>query len=215
MSIGIIGWTAHFTGRAANYLRSWHNNLSCRHSCEAGFGTRFGLRACIYARGPKRRISIGSQSQIHGELKVFAESGSIAIGDFSFVGPGTRIWSAASVSVGDRVLISHDCEIHDCNAHPLDASARHLGFVAGQGHPMELEGVIRKPITIEDDAWIGFKSIVMKGVRIGKGAVVAANSLVLEDVPPWTLVAGVPARPIKDLSPAVVEDNVSQGVTEQ
>jgi acetyltransferase-like isoleucine patch superfamily enzyme len=56
-------------------------------------------------------------------------------------------------------------------------------------------------VTIEDDAWIGSGAVILPGVRIGRGAVVGANSVVTEDVPPLTVVAGLPARPIRQLPP--------------
>ena len=56
------------------------------------------------------------------------------------------------------------------------------------------------PIRIADKAWLGMNVTVLKGVTIGEGAVVAAGSIVTKDVPPWTLVAGNPARVIKELS---------------
>ena len=55
-------------------------------------------------------------------------------------------------------------------------------------------------VVIEDDAWIGFKSSVLKGVTIGRGAIIAAGSVVTKDVPPFTLVAGNPAKVIRELS---------------
>ena len=70
-----------------------------------------------------------------------------------------------------------------------------VGIVNG-GHPKSLTGVEEAPIVIEDDAWIGFGSAIMKGVTIGRGAIVGACSVVTNDVPPYTMVAGNPARHI-------------------
>jgi len=62
-------------------------------------------------------------------------------------------------------------------------------------------------LVIEDDAWIGFKATILKGVHIGRGAIVAAGSVVTHDVPAWTIVAGNPARVVKrldeDIAPLV------------
>ena len=57
-----------------------------------------------------------------------------------------------------------------------------------------------KPIIIEDDAWLATRCMVLKGVTIGKGAVVAAGAVVTKDVPPYTMVAGVPAKAIKKIN---------------
>ena len=145
-------------------------------------------------------VRIGAHSVVRGELFVFAHGGSIEIGDWCFVGENSRIWSADAVSIGNRVLISHNVNIHDTNGHPVDAMARHEHFqqIVGAGHPTVV-GMESRPISIGDDAWIGFSVAIMKGVSVGAGAIVAANSVVLEDVPPHALVAGNPARLVRML----------------
>ena len=58
-----------------------------------------------------------------------------------------------------------------------------------------------KPIIIHSNVWIGMNCIILKGVTIGQGAIVAAGSVITKDVPPWTIVGGNPARAIKEISP--------------
>ena len=95
------------------------------------------------------------------------------------------------------MLISHDVNIHDANAHSLSARERHQHFIEILVKNNGALGMVpKRPIVIEDDAWIGFNAIVLKGVRIGRGAVVAAGAVVTRDVPPFTVVAGAPAAPI-------------------
>jgi acetyltransferase-like isoleucine patch superfamily enzyme len=141
-------------------------------------------------------ISVGSNSKIAGYLLVFAHGGKIQIGAQCFVGEGTRIWSANSISIGDRVLISHGVNIHDTNSHSLSANLRnqHLLTMWANGHPAELPDVPDSPVVVEDDVWIGFNATILKGVRIGKGAIVGAGALVTKDVLPFTVVVGNPAR---------------------
>jgi acetyltransferase-like isoleucine patch superfamily enzyme len=131
------------------------------------------------------RVQVGANSVVAGELLVFPHGGRISIGEWCYVGENTRIWSAASVSIGDRVLISHGVNIHDCDSHPRDPVQRHRHFQAIrlQGHPRTLEGVPSAAVRIEDDAWIGFNVIVLKGVSIGARSIVAAGSIVTRDVP--------------------------------
>ncbi len=82
-------------------------------------------------------------------------------------------------------MIGAGALILDSDAHPLDPEQRRKGGPARTA-----------PITIEDDAFIGARAIVLKGVRIGQGAVVAAGAVVAKDVAPRTIVGGNPARPI-------------------
>jgi acetyltransferase-like isoleucine patch superfamily enzyme len=148
-------------------------------------------------------IRIGAHTHVRGRLLIFAHGGNIEIGEWCYVGEATRIWSAASIRVGSRVLISHGCEIHDCNAHSTSASARHRHFreMCETGHPTALPDVSANPIVIEDDAWVGFGATILKGVRVGAKSIVAARAVVTEDVPPGTIVAGFPARVVRELTP--------------
>ncbi len=133
---------------------------------------------------------------------MFPHAGSITIGDWCFVGEDTYIWSSSEVTIGDRVLISHNVNIHDTNGHPLDARARHDQFqlIATVGHPAEIESIIAEPVLIGDDVWIGFNASILKGVTIGEGAIVAAGAVVTKDVPPYSVVAGNPAKVVRTLS---------------
>jgi acetyltransferase-like isoleucine patch superfamily enzyme len=190
----------HASVSVGAFLRALRNRSLTRSHTTARF-----LPECIVNNlSPSRdTISIGQKSLIRGELFVFAHGGRIIIGDWCYIGVGSRIWSAANIEVGNRTLISHDVEIHDTSAHALSARERHLQFkeMSSGGHQTDLPNVGREPIIIGDDVWIGFRSVVLKGVNIGRGAIVAANSVVLDDVPPWTVVAGNPARVIRKLEP--------------
>jgi len=148
----------------------------------------------------KNKIQIGEYCHIKGELLLFGHGGQIELGDYCYVGMNTYIWSAKKIKLGNRVLISHNCNIFDNDTHPLDPEKRHKQFVEliSHGHPEKLD-LQEKEVVIEDDALISANSIILKGVRIGKGAVVGAGSVVTKDVPAFTIVAGNPARIIKTL----------------
>ncbi|PSN14685.1 acyltransferase [filamentous cyanobacterium CCT1] len=147
-------------------------------------------------------IRVNKNSVIRGELLVFAHNGDIDIGADCYIGEGAKIWSSSSIRIGNRVLISHNVNIHDTNSHSLDPILRHQHFKAimTSGHLREnVMDICAKPIVIEDDVWIGFNSTILKGVKIGKGAIIAAGSVVTQDVPELTIVAGNPARVVKYL----------------
>jgi acetyltransferase-like isoleucine patch superfamily enzyme len=148
-------------------------------------------------------ITIGAGSQILSQLLVMGHGGNIRIGEYCFLGEHSRIWSADSITIGDRVLVSHNVNIHDHNAHSLSASNRSLHFaqIFSTGHPKTLEDVSSAPIVIEDDAWIGFGSTILKGVTIGKGAIVGAATVVTKDVPAYAIVVGNPARVVGRAKP--------------
>jgi acetyltransferase-like isoleucine patch superfamily enzyme len=147
-------------------------------------------------------IVVGAHAHIRGELLTFWDAGKINIGKWCYVGEGSRIWSQSSISIGNYVLIAHLVDIHDTNSHPLDWRERRLDTEALLSRRYRTPTqTVSAPVIIEDDAWIGFKASVMKGVRIGRGAIVSAGAVVTRDVAPWTAVAGNPAKIIAELNP--------------
>ncbi|CAN1212237.1 Putative acetyltransferase [Tumidithrix helvetica PCC 7403] len=145
-------------------------------------------------------IEIGEFSHIKGELLTFGHNGKIKIGKYCYLGEQSRIWSAQEILIGDRVLISHNVNIFDNDTHPISAKARHEQFkqIITVDHPKVIS-LREKPILICDDALIGCMVIILKGVTIGEGAIVGAGSVVTKDVPAWTIVAGNPARVIREI----------------
>lgn len=104
------------------------------------------------------------------------------IGDAVRINYGVSIATVASIHIGDRVRIGPYAMIVDTDFHELhDREQRPAG----------------RPVVIEDDVWIGAKASVLKGVRIGRGAVVGVGAVVTRDVPAGAIVAGVPARIVR------------------
>ncbi len=103
---------------------------------------------------------------------------------------GATVVAEERVEIGNRVLVGANAVIVDTDFHPLDPQERAVDICAG----------IHKPVVIEDDVFIGMHSIILKGVRIGKGSVVGAGSVVSADVPAGVIVAGNPARVVRSLS---------------
>ena len=174
-------------------------NRYLRRFCSAPKSVRFLRSAHIRNQSTRPdSIRVGANSVVGGQLHVFPDGGHIHIGEYCFIGPETRIWAGDAIEIGDRVLISHGVNIHDSIAHSLSAIERHRHFIEiilqGNG---ALGNVPKKRIVIEDDVWIGFNAVIMKGVRIGRGAVVAAGAIVTKDVPPFSIVSGSAAQHIK------------------
>ncbi|MHC1726427.1 MAG: DapH/DapD/GlmU-related protein [Syntrophobacteraceae bacterium] len=170
--------------------------------CTADTGAKLYPTARILnLLGDPKAITLGEHTHVRGELLTFGHGGEIHIGDYCYVGDGTRIWSAISIRIGDRVLISHGVNIFDSDTHPIDdAAARHRQFIEiiSTGHPRSIS-LNEMPVIIENDVLVGCQSVILSGLKIGEGAVVGAGSVVTKDVPPFTLVAGNPARVIRKL----------------
>ena len=184
-------------------IRFLMQRLLGQATCVKQATTRIGSSArIINIVGDSRLIYLGSSTVVNGELLVFPHGGKITIGDWCFIGEGTRLWSGSNIAVGDRVMISHNVNIFDNQTHPLSPRKRHEHFkhIIEIGHPVNIE-LADNPIRIEDDAWIATGAIILKGVSIGRGAIVAAGSVVTKDVPSFCIAAGNPARVIRKLTP--------------
>ena len=155
----------------------------------------------------KENIRIGHHFHLEGRLRT-SPHGKIKIGNYCYISTGAFIGAAELIKIGDYVGIAHYTYILDNNNHPTDPEERkkHRIRVApgGEGYPTlgtAWEMSDHKPVIIDDNVWIGMYCFIGKGVHIGEGAIVARQSVVTKDVPPYTVVAGNPARIVKELKP--------------
>jgi acetyltransferase-like isoleucine patch superfamily enzyme len=121
-------------------------------------------------------------------LIVYPEGdGRIEIGDYVALSPGVRITAHTSITIGHSCSLAQRVFITDADWHDLYDRVFPPGPTA--------------PVVLEENVWVGDGAIVCKGVRIGANSVVGAGAVVIRDVPPNTVVAGNPARPVKALDP--------------
>ena len=129
----------------------------------------------------KGTIELGNRVLLHRYVKLSAYGGKIEIGNNTYIGDRTEIHCGNSITIGNDTFISWDCCIMDRDYHKLESDYE-----------------ITKPVSIGNNVWIGCNVIILKGVNIGDGAVIAAGSVVTKDVPAGALVGGNPAKIIKD-----------------
>lgn len=122
---------------------------------------------------------------------------------------GVRIIGPEHVSLGDYVIINEDVILQSCEGSAIVIGSKvtlsYAAMILTGGYDYT-RGMVERvhlssPVRIENSVWIGAHTIILPGVRVGQGAVVAAGAVVTRDVAPYTLVAGVPARPIKRIEP--------------
>ena len=154
--------------------------------------TTIGSGACVWGSvhiENAGQLHIGERVRLRGshvpvELATAAD-GKLTIGEGSYINSGTSVSAASEVRIGKNVAIGNYVLIMDSDFHDVDDHRK-----AGKS----------APIIIEDDVWIAAKVTILKGVRIGQGAVVAAGAVVTKDVPPRSVVGGIPARVLRMLT---------------
>jgi acetyltransferase-like isoleucine patch superfamily enzyme len=147
------------------------------------------------------RISIGKSSILHCNVTFDSDAGQVTIGDRCYIGR-SHLACHSKIDIGSDVIISWGVTIVDHNSHSLHWEQRKDDVSNWARGFKQWEGVHRAPVKIQDKVWIGFNAIVLKGVTIGEGAVVGAGAVVTRNVPAYTVVAGNPARPIRELTPS-------------
>lgn len=148
-------------------------------------------------------VTIGRGASTYlGTMFDVGTRGRVRLGECALV-HGARIICDEEITVGDYALISWNVVLMDTYRVPFDARARReeLERVPRRQPRLAAAPVTGRPIRIERNVWIGFDSCVLPGVTIGEGSVVGARSVVTEDIPAYTVVAGNPARIIRRLDP--------------
>lgn len=173
-----------------------------RHSL-MGSECFLGPNAWCVNYGKRENLILGDRVYCRGMLRCGTRGGGrIVIQDEVYIGDDTIISSESSVTIGPLTLISHGVQIFDTAGHPIDPAKRERDWRIVMGRLKEERPVATTaPISIGTRVWIGFNSIVMGGVTIGENAVIAAGTVVVNDVPANTVVAGNPARLIKEVLP--------------
>ena len=135
---------------------------------------------------PYRRFSLGRKSVVESFSCINNAVGDVIIGDHTRIGLHNTI--IGPVTIGSHVNLAQGITVTALNHNFNEVDKR-----------IDEQGVSTKPVVIEDDIWIGANAAIMPGVTVGRHSVVAAGAVVTRDVPPYSVVAGVPAKIIKQL----------------
>ena len=202
---GLVGWVPTVVGlglRGLLYrlilkmdgLAAIEAGVRLRFADQIQLGAGVYLDQGVYLHATPGGIRLGAGTIVmHGAvLHVYnfrnLPQAGITVGRECLIGEYTVIRGQGGVTLGDRVYTSPFTQLIAVN-HVFDDPER--SFVE--------QGITAQGIVVEDDVWLGANVVVTDGVRIGQGAVVAAGAVVTKDVPPHTVVAGVPARPIRTI----------------
>ena len=203
--LSLLGWIPSLPGIALRGLfyrfilkmKGWaaiENRVRLRFTAHIDLGHEVYLDEGVYLHACPQGIHLGARSLVmHGAvLHVYnfrdLPRAGIWVGEDSLIGEYSVIRGQGGVQIGNRVYTSPFTQILAVD-HVFDDPLR----------PFIEQGITAQGIVIEDDVWLGAGAIVTDGVRVGQGAVVAAGAVVTQDVPPHTVVAGVPAKVVREI----------------
>ena len=166
------------------------NNVVLRHPGKSRLGSNvvFDDNCVLDAKGDSNQgIDMGSNVFVGRNTIIYCQNGDVEIGENANIGSNCQIFSARHVKIGNDVLIAA------------------YVYLVGGGHnfddptiPIIQQGRTAHGITIEDDVWLGAGVKVLDGVTIGQGSIIAAGAVVTEDIPPYVIAGGIPAKIIKN-----------------
>lgn len=163
---------------------------------ELGNNVTLGYSPIIF-RKRSARIVIGDNCKLSGSVMqnpicsgnrlVLAATDPLAeirIGNGSGLSCCT-LYARKSIIIGKNVMVGAGCRIYDTDFHPHDSKARLYN---------DIQKIICLPVIIDDDVWIGAHATILKGVHIGRGAIIASGAVVTKDIPPFAVAGGIPAH---------------------
>ncbi|MDD6309231.1 MAG: acyltransferase [Clostridia bacterium] len=156
-----------------------------RRGSFSAVGRLFRMDKGVVLKKKNAILTLGDRVYLHKNCKLSAwgtdGEASISIGSGTYIGDRTELHAGKSIQIGNHCVISWDVCIMDRDYHKLNT-----------------EKEVFCPVTIGNHVWIGCRALILKGVTIGDGAVIAAGSVVTHDVPAGALVGGNPARILKE-----------------
>lgn len=133
----------------------------------------------------KGGMLVAKNCQFYSGVRLeIGENARLEIGNGTYLNRNTLIVCEKRIIIGKNCKIAWDVVIMDSDLHPMNS-----------------EPIVNKPVFIEDDVWIGCRAIILKGVTIGKGAIIAAGSVITKNIPPYTVWGGAPAKFITQTGP--------------
>ncbi len=176
-------WTPWYLMR---YWRFFWWRLRNRHVITEGI-VFLGRGAELYARKGYGRLVVGRWVHLGAGNKLRCHEGNLRIGDKCVFGKDNVVNCYLDIEFGESTIVADWVYVCDFDHVYADIT-----------RPIKDQGIVKTPVRIGPDVWMGTKVTVLRGVTIGQGSVVAANSVVNRDVPPMSVVGGVPAKVLKN-----------------
>lgn len=146
-----------------------------------------GRRVELYARPDYGRLILGRWVHVGDENRLRAHEGSLRVGDKVVFGRDNTVNCYLDIEFGDATIVADWVYVCDFDHVYEDVTV-----------PIKDQGIVKSPVRIGPDCWVGTKASVLRGAMVGEGCVLAAHTVVRDEVPAFSVVGGVPGRVLKD-----------------
>lgn len=210
MAKRLIGKFLHIFPRVRQSFYKQYNKIYFK-ARGVKYGKNFQVYNKVYVIG-EGTVSIGDDflftsgdsinpicRNIRGTIYTMTPQSEIIIGNNVGISSAC-IWAKNRITIGNNVNIGGDCLIIDNDSHPHDYMQRRRNYAKEIGWESFLDLIPTTPIIIEDDVWIGARSTILKGVHIGARSIIAAGSIVVNEIPPDVIAGGNPCHVLKHLN---------------
>ncbi len=177
----------------------WFGGGKLPTNIEAGENSVIDSCYCFKNYRPRDEIGlkVGRHVTIWRTSFAIERGGLVEIGDYSYLSNASLVCSS-KISIGSHVFVAGGVTIVDSDFHPIAPAARLADsvVVSPAGDCRQRQSIEADPVVIEDDVWIGYNATILKGVRVGAGAIVEPGSVVSRDVASGQRIGGNPAQPV-------------------
>lgn len=183
----LVRWYAWVLQKVPGKLRTLYARLKYAPFLKAGPNCTIHeglLVKQLLLSGSRLEVTL-SGNNVLGRYTTFQGSGRITLGRYTYCNSFCVFGSNELITIGSNVMIADAVSIRDTDHVFTDLNM-----------PMQEQGIVSCPVIIEDDVWIGHGAIILKGVRVGRGSIIAAGAVVTKDVQRYSVVGGVPAKVI-------------------
>lgn len=171
------------------------DNISCAGNCWIQSAHVFGLFRSRRSPG----LEMAEGSGLYGQTQlIVGPQGKIELGEYACINSAT-LHCQSEIRIGAHCLVAWGAVIFDCLPEPMTGDHSIADGEARLGDDLPPAPGMARPVVLEDNVWLGFGSIVCPGVTIGQGTIIGTRTVITEDVPPYVVVAGSPARIIRKL----------------
>ena len=164
------------------------------HVIATGF-VFLGRRVELYARRGYGQLIMGRFVHVGDENRLRCHEGVLTVGDKAVFGRDNTINCYLDVEIGPATIVADWIYVCDFDHVTDDINL-----------PIKDQGIVKTPVRVGADVWIGTKASILRGTNVGQGSVIAAHAVVREDVPPYSIVGGIPARVLKNRRDAYESD---------